>query len=145
MTVTLFIVHTLTLSQAEDDGTLELDIDSISQGLLWKIHGLIMKHAPEVEDAIRKTIQGRESPKTTAKPPPKKKNKPMSSVDQEHHIKVLEQKLGTYRGQSSGSHSQEPVLPSKFNSDADFSSITNTQPAVEDESSGDESSGSEEE
>merc|ERR1711964_747442 len=82
---------------AEDDGTLELDIDSISQGLLWKIHGLIMKHAPEVEDAIRKTIQGRESPKTTAKPPPKKKNKPMSSVDQEHHIKVLEQKLGTYR------------------------------------------------
>ena len=71
MTVTLFIVHTLTLSQAEDDGTLELDIDSISQGLLWKIHGLIMKHAPEVEDAIRKTIQGRESPKTTAKPPPK--------------------------------------------------------------------------
>ncbi|KAH7399924.1 hypothetical protein BKA64DRAFT_642081 [Cadophora sp. MPI-SDFR-AT-0126] len=113
---------------AEDDGTLELDIDSISQGLLWKIHGLIMKHAPEVEDAIRKTIQGRESPKTAAKPPPKRKNKPMSSVDQEHHIKVLEQKLGTYQRQSSGSHSQEPVLPT-----------------VEDESSGDESSGSEEE
>ncbi|KAH9212129.1 hypothetical protein DL95DRAFT_179825 [Leptodontidium sp. 2 PMI_412] len=112
---------------AEDDGTLELDIDSISQNLLWKIHGLIMKHAPEVEEAIRKTIQNRESPKAAAKPPPKKKNKPMSSVDQERNIKVLEQKLGNYRA-SSGSHSQEPVLPT-----------------VEDESSGDESSGSEEE
>ncbi|KAH7351161.1 hypothetical protein BKA65DRAFT_525384 [Rhexocercosporidium sp. MPI-PUGE-AT-0058] len=112
---------------AEDDGTLELDIDSISQHLLWKIHGLIMKHAPEVEEAIRKTIQNRESPKAAAKPPPKKKNKPMSSVDQERNIKVLEQKLGNYRA-SSGSHSQEPVLPT-----------------VEDESSGDESSGSEEE
>lgn len=72
-----------------------------------------MKHAPEVEEAIRKTIQNRESPKAAAKPPPKKKNKPMSSVDQERNIKVLEQKLGNYRA-SSGSHSQEPVLPSKF-------------------------------
>lgn len=96
---------------------MELDIDSISQHLLWKIHGLIMKHAPEVEEAIKRTIQNRESPKAAAKPPPKKKNKPMSSVDQERNIKVLEQKLGTYqRAISSGSHSQEPVMRSKFKS-----------------------------
>ncbi|KAL2071262.1 hypothetical protein VTL71DRAFT_12497 [Oculimacula yallundae] len=116
---------------AEDDGTLELDIDSISQSLLWKIHGLIMKHAPEVEASIKKAIQARESPKAPAKPPPKKKNKPMSSVDQERNISILQEKMGTLQQrQASGSRSQEPAVV----------------PTTEmDESSGDDSSDSEEE
>ncbi|XMA07754.1 hypothetical protein WAI453_000545 [Rhynchosporium graminicola] len=115
---------------AEDDGTLELDIDSISPNLLWKIYGLIMKHSPEVEASIRKSIQARESPKAPAKPPPKKKNKPMSSFDQERNISILQQKMGTLERQTSGSRSQEPTV----------------MPTVEDnDSSGDDSSDSEEE
>ncbi len=92
---------------------MELDIDLISVPLLWKIHGLIMKYAPEIQDTIKKSLQDRESPRAVAKPAPKKKNKPMSSADQERNIKALQDKLGDYSRASSGSHSQEPVMPSR--------------------------------
>ncbi|CAL3968472.1 unnamed protein product [Diplocarpon coronariae] len=117
--------------ESMEDGTLELDIDVISQPLLWKIYNLIMEHNPEVEKAVKATMQQRESPRVVAKQPARpKKNKPMSKVDQERNIKALQQKLGTYERASSGSHSQEPVMQS-----------TEQQT----ESSGDESSDSEEE
>lgn len=102
----------LTNIQAEDDGTLELDIDVISVPLLWKIYNLIMQHNPEVQESVKRTMEERESPRVVAKPAPRKKNKPMSKDDQERNIKTLQQKLGTYERASSGSQSQEPVLQS---------------------------------
>ncbi|PBP20399.1 transcription regulator [Diplocarpon rosae] len=117
--------------ESGEDGTLELDIDVISQPLLWKIYNLVMEHNPEVEKAVKATMQQRESPRVVAKPPPRpKKNKPMSKIDQERNIKALQQKLGTYERASSGSHSQEPVMQSTEH---------------QTESSGDEPSDSEEE
>ncbi|KAE8452864.1 hypothetical protein EG329_013136 [Mollisiaceae sp. DMI_Dod_QoI] len=112
---------------AGEDGTLELDIDVISVPLLWKIHGLIMKYAPNVQEDIRKSMVS-DNPKPQTKAAPKKKNKPMSKYEQERNIDALNKTLENYERHGSGS--QEPVMP------------TVEQP---DESSGDEDSDSEEE
>jgi len=91
------------------DGTLELDIDMISPGTLWKIHALILKYAPEVEAEIKKSMMEKESPRTLAKPAPKKKNKPMSKTEQERKIEQLRNSMQEFERHNSGS--QEPVLP----------------------------------
>lgn len=98
---------------AEEDGTLELDIDVISVPLLWKIYDLIMKYSPEVEAEVKQQLQAKEAPRSMAKPVQKKKNKPMSSADQERKIEMLQKNLNAYERTSSGSHSQEPVMPCK--------------------------------
>lgn len=130
------------LSQAGEDGTLELDIDVISVPLLWKIHGLIMKYAPGVQDDIKKSM-AQDNPKPQPKAAPKKKNKPMSKFEQERNIDALQQTLQNY-GQATSS--EEPVMPSKSNHLAHASSLIKDA-AVEqqDDSSGDEDSDSEEE
>ena len=69
-----------------------------------------MRHAPEVEVMVRKSMQERESPKSVAKPPPKKKNKPMSKLEQENKIQKLQAKALEFERQSS--NSQEPPIPS---------------------------------
>ncbi|CZR53179.1 related to bromodomain protein BDF1 [Phialocephala subalpina] len=111
---------------AGEDGTLELDIDVISIPLLWKIHGLIMKYAPEVQEEIKKSM-AQDTPKPQPKAAPKKKNKPMSKFEQERNIHELQQTLQNY-GQATSS--EEPVMPTV---------------EQHDESSGDEDSDSEEE
>ncbi|PMD45257.1 Bromodomain-containing protein [Hyaloscypha variabilis F] len=91
-----------------EDGTLELDIDLISTPTLWKIHGLIMQYAPEVEATIKQQMRDRESPRAVSKPAPKKKNKPMSKSEQESKIQQLQKTAAEFERQSSGS--QEPVV-----------------------------------
>ncbi|KUJ18201.1 Bromodomain-containing protein [Mollisia scopiformis] len=114
---------------AGEDGTLELDIDVISVPLLWKIHGLIMQYAPDVQEGIKKSMAADSHPKPPPKAAaPKKKNKPMSKYEQERNIDALSKTLHAYDRQTSGS--QEPVLPTV---------------EQQDESSGDEDSDSEEE
>lgn len=112
---------------AGEDGTLELDIDVISIPLLWKIHGLIMRYAPNVQDDIKKSM-AQDNPKPQPKTAPKKKNKPMSKFEQERNIDALQQTLQNYGQATSGS--EEPVMPTV---------------EQQDESSGDEDSDSEEE
>lgn len=112
-----------------DDGTLELDIDLVSVPTLWKIHGLIMQHCPEVDAETRKNFIERDQPRELAKPPAKKKNKPMSKSEQEQKIELLRNKANDFDRQNSGS--QEPV--------------STVEPAADPESSGDEDSDSEEE
>ncbi|KAH8818394.1 hypothetical protein F5882DRAFT_6131 [Hyaloscypha sp. PMI_1271] len=102
-----------------EDGTLELDIDLISTPTLWKIHGLIMQYAPEVEATIKKQMRERESPRAVAKPAPKKKNKPMSKSEQESKIQQLQKTALEFERQSSGS--QEPVIPTVEDSSGDES------------------------
>ncbi|KAG9232200.1 Bromodomain-containing protein [Amylocarpus encephaloides] len=94
-----------------DDGTLELDIDVVSNHVLWKIHDLIMTYAPAVDASIREAMQEREVPRAPAKPVSKKKNKPMNKDDQEKNIEILQNRLKDFDRQGSGS--QEPVMQSK--------------------------------
>lgn len=89
-----------------------MDIDAVSPSTLWKIYDLVMKHAPEVEDEVRNSLGQKEPPRELAKPPPKKKNKPMGKNEQERKIAHLENTLGEF--QRHGSGSQEPVMPSEF-------------------------------
>ncbi|KAH6683155.1 hypothetical protein B0J14DRAFT_140110 [Halenospora varia] len=113
-----------------DDGTLELDIDQVSTPTLWRIHGLIMHHAPEVDAQVRKQFAERETPRALAKPPAKKKNKPMSKTEQERKISQLTANLDNFARQASGS--QEPVMQTVERSEQ------------QEESSGDDTSDSEE-
>jgi bromodomain-containing factor 1 len=84
----------------------------ISPATLWKIHALIQQYAPDVEAAIKKQMMEKESPRTLAKPAPKKKNKPMSKTEQERKIEQLRNTMQEFERHNSGS--QEPVLPSKL-------------------------------
>jgi len=130
----------LTTAQVGDDGTLELDIDLISTPLLWKIHGLILQYAPDVEAQIKKQFQEREPPRPVAKPATKKKNKPMNKHEQDRKIDQLRGSLNNFERQSSGS--QEPVMPSKPSNVLSMYTNPNVVLAVEkqEESSGDEES-----
>lgn len=115
----------------EEDGTLEMEIDQLEPHLLWRIFDAIHEHAPECEANIRATHQDKkEEPRAPAKPPQKKKNKPMSKFEQERNIALLKEKMQTYE-RGPGSASQEP--------------IESVERHTQEESSGDESSDSEEE
>ena len=138
------ILHILTTTQAAADGTLELDIDMISTATLWKIHALILQYAPDVEVAIKRQMMEKESPRTLAKPAPKKKNKPMSKTEQERKIEQLRNSMQEFERHNSGS--QEPVLPSKLNCIFLMELRADHLSAVEQaESSGDEDSDDSEE
>jgi bromodomain-containing factor 1 len=130
--------------QIGDDGTLELDIDAISVPTLWKIYNMVIQHAPQVEPELRRQFQERDAPRAPAKPATKKKNKPMSKVEQERKIEQLKSAVQDFERQGSGS--QEP-LPSKSPNLRSKFIHSNYSTAVEnhDDSSGDEDSDSEEE
>jgi bromodomain-containing factor 1 len=67
-----------------------------------------MEHAPEVEAGLRQVQDERETPRAVAKPPQKKKNKPMSKSEQERKIEHLTRVQREFQ-QKQGSGSQEPV------------------------------------
>jgi bromodomain-containing factor 1 len=68
-----------------------------------------MKYAPHVVDEAREMLddQEEEAPPKLAKPPAKKKNKPMTRTEQERKIEQLEGTLETFQRHASGS--QEPI------------------------------------
>lgn len=109
----LFVYIMLTTSlQTEDDGTLELDIDSVAAPTLWKIYDLVQLHCPDIKVNLERQYAQRDAPRSNAKPASKKKNKPMNKYEQDQKIKQLEGTLQTFERQTSGS--QEPI-PSEYN------------------------------
>lgn len=72
-----------------------------------------MIHCPEVDTDMRKSFEARDTPRELAKPPTKKKNKPMSKSEQEQKIELLKSREREFANRQ-GSGSQEPVMPSKF-------------------------------
>lgn len=73
---------------------------------------MVLRYVPHVDDEIRQQFTQRDpAPRELAKPPSKKKNKPMSKSEQEQKIELLKQRQNEFERQASGS--QEPV-PSKF-------------------------------
>lgn len=115
--------------QIGDDGTLELDIDVISEPALWKIYQLIVKHAPDVKTTVERDFRARAPVEVAPKSaPPKNKHKPMSAREQEARIARLGNKLGIMDDGS-------PTSPGSQ------TAAQHTEP----DSSGDEASDSEEE
>ncbi|RDW62869.1 hypothetical protein BP5796_11171 [Coleophoma crateriformis] len=116
-------------AKADDDGSLELDIESLTEASLWEIYGMIEKHLPGTVKTIRDQKDAeRIKARGPTQPKQKKKNKPMSKNEQERKIEHL--KNAVQELERHGSGSQEPVMPTV---------------EQQDESSGDESSDSEEE
>ncbi|RKF56582.1 Bromodomain-containing factor 1 [Golovinomyces cichoracearum] len=124
------------------DETMELDIDSISDSILWQIHAMIMKHVPELEGQIKESMSSEPRQSTrAAKPAPKRKNKPMSKHEQERKIEALTNLDSEFAKATFGS--QEPPMPEISNYAS--SPHLDVETALEPESSGDEVSDSEEE
>ncbi|RKF57304.1 Bromodomain-containing factor 1 [Erysiphe neolycopersici] len=124
------------------DETMELDIDSISEGILWQIHAMILKHVPHLEGQIRDSMSSEpRQPARSAKPAPKRKNKPMSKHEQERKIEALTNLDSEFARATFGSQGHAMQGLSTYNSSPQPEMNT----ALEPESSGDEDSDSEEE
>ena len=100
--------------QENDDGEMELDIDSLTSDALGKLYDLINKAHPNIRQTLakkpeyRKDISAEVEPK--AKPgglPKAKKNKPMNKHEQERKIEQLRELKAQL--QRHGSGSQEPI------------------------------------
>ncbi|KAI1003773.1 hypothetical protein K3495_g4436 [Podosphaera aphanis] len=125
----------------DDEGTMELDIDTVSDTLLWHIHVLIMKHVPYLEAQIKESMNSEsQHALRTAKPAAKKKNKPMSKHEQERKIEALTNLDSEFSRASSGPQNNMNAGMSNY-----MNSHVNAHNAMEQESSGDEDSDSEEE
>lgn len=108
-------------SQENDDGEMELDIDSLTVDALGKLYDLINKAHPHIRQALAKkpeysSANSELEPK--AKPgggggggggglPKAKKNKPMNKIEQEKKIEQLRELKAKL--QRHGSGSQEPI------------------------------------
>ncbi|KAF7947344.1 uncharacterized protein EAE97_004593 [Botrytis byssoidea] len=115
----------------EEDGTIEMEIESLRVHLLWKIYDSVAIHSPETVVNVKAQYQDKkEEPRAITKPVPRKKNKPMTKTEQERKIALLREKVQDFK-KGPGSASQEP--------------IESVEQHTQDESSGDESSDSEEE
>ncbi|KAI1262312.1 Bromodomain-containing protein [Xylariaceae sp. FL1019] len=93
-----------------DDGEMELDIDSLSEDALGKLFDLIHKAHPNIRQALSQKEEYRKSapdPPETTKPSKSKKNKPMNKHEQERKIQELRELKAKL--QRTGSASQEPV------------------------------------
>lgn len=108
-----------------------MEIESLQVHLLWKIYDSVAIHSPETVINVKAQYQDKkEEPRAIAKPVQKKKNKPMTKTEQERKIALLREKVQDFK-KGPGSASQEP--------------IESVEQHTQDESSGDESSDSEEE
>lgn len=106
-----FLTSTNSYFQTGADETLELDIDSISTPVLWKIYELITRYLPHVEENIRANMEPAEAPRVAARPAVKKKSKPMSRAEQERSLAHIEGQMNSLK--KTASQSQEPIMPSK--------------------------------
>ena len=81
------------LSQGVQDDELELDIDELSNEVLHKLLTFVRKHAPRPDDTpSQRPVATASSAATT-----KKKNKPMSSHEQEAQIAQMRNKLSAFK------------------------------------------------
>ena len=83
-----------------EDDELELDIDELDNDVLYQLLQFVRRHAPKSEDPVR------------SKPPPapatttssRKKNKPMSKVEQENRIQQVKGSLSAFDNPGSASY-----------------------------------------
>ena len=121
--------------QGVQEDEIELDIDELSNDVLYKLLGFVRKYAPRPDDSPPRQTAASSS----AAPARPKKNKPMSKHEQEANIELFRGKLSAFQNPGSD-ESPEPckcdkqwiVRHSIANQDTD----PKEQPA--DETSGDE-------
>jgi len=123
------------------DNELELDIDELSDEVLWKLLQFVRKHVPRAEDSS----PARPPPAASSAAPTRKKNKPMSKHEQEARIAQVQN--GLYAFQNPGSAPICKLSSSPRHRRAlDSLGIIDDDPGPEQDSSeGGESSESEEE
>lgn len=97
-----------------DDGEMELDIDSLTPDALGKLYDLINKAHPKIRQTLANKPEfsgaAQEEPEQKARPAgltKAKKNKPMNKVEQEKKIEQLRELKAQL--QRHGSGSQEPI------------------------------------
>ncbi|MCJ1312331.1 hypothetical protein MMC25_006005 [Agyrium rufum] len=103
---------------------IELDIDELSNEVLYKLLGFVRKYAPRPEDAEPVQVKSRSntgmggSGSTTQHG---KKNKPMSKNEQEAKIRELQGKLSGFAGQQTQSPEPEGIPSEETSGDEDDS------------------------
>lgn len=75
-----------------EDDELELDIDELSNDVLYQLLQFVRKHAPKAEDPARSAP----APAPAGTTAPRKKNKPMSKVEQENRIQQVRGSLSAF-------------------------------------------------
>ncbi|KAI1345709.1 hypothetical protein F5Y01DRAFT_320494 [Xylaria sp. FL0043] len=116
LTKAVEIIKRDTGQNENDDGEMELDIDSLTTDALGKLYDLINKAHPNIRQALAKKPEYSSAvnpePEPRVKPgglPKAKKNKPMNKHEQERKIEQLRELKAKL--QRHGSGSQEPMLP----------------------------------
>ncbi len=79
------------------DDELELDIDELSDEVLWKLLQFVRKHVPRAEDSS----PARPPPTAFSAAPTRKKNKPMSKHEQEARIAQVKNGLSALQNPGS--------------------------------------------
>ena len=75
---------------------LELDIDELDNNVLYKLLQFVRRHAPRPDDSPLQAASN-----STAAAPSRKKNKPMSKIEQEARIAQVQSNLSTFQRGSS--------------------------------------------
>ncbi|KAI0485614.1 hypothetical protein F4859DRAFT_511808 [Xylaria cf. heliscus] len=113
LTKAVEIIKRDTGQNENDDGEMELDIDSLTVDALGKLYDLINKAHPHIRQSLAKKPEYSSvvsEPEPRAKPgglPKPKKNRPMNKIEQEQKIEKLRELKAQL--QRNGSGSQEPV------------------------------------
>lgn len=81
-----------------EDDELELDIDELSNDVLYQLLQFVRKHAPKAEDPARSAP----TPAPAGTTASRKKNKPMSKVEQENRIQQVRGSLSAFDNPGSG-------------------------------------------
>ncbi|KAJ2982424.1 hypothetical protein NUW58_g6443 [Xylaria curta] len=114
LTKAVEIIKRDTGQNENDDGEMELDIDSLTVDALGKLYDLINKAHPNIRQTLAKKPEYNSvvssEPEPKVKPgglPKAKKNKPMNKIEQERKIEQLRELKAQL--QRHGSGSQEPI------------------------------------
>ncbi|TGJ87089.1 hypothetical protein E0Z10_g1653 [Xylaria hypoxylon] len=114
LTKAVEIIKRDTGQNENDDGEMELDIDSLTVDALGKLYDLINKAHPHIRQSLAKKPEYSSAvnpePEPKVKPgglPKAKKNKPMNKIEQERKIEQLRELKAQL--QRHGSGSQEPM------------------------------------
>ncbi|KAK5631423.1 hypothetical protein RRF57_007137 [Xylaria bambusicola] len=114
LTKAVEIIKRDTGQNENDDGEMELDIDSLTPDALGKLYDLINKAHPNIRQSLAKKPEYSKDLNTESEPkakpggmPKAKKNKPMNKHEQERKIEQLRELKAQL--QRHGSGSQEPI------------------------------------
>ncbi|KAK8039035.1 bromodomain protein-3- variant [Apiospora rasikravindrae] len=120
------IIKKDTHQKEDDDGQLELDIESLSQEALSRLFDLITKSYPGIYQSVsskpefkQEAKQAEETRAKNSALPKPKKNKPMNKHEQERNIEKLRELKAQFQRQGSGS--QEPMPGDEENRPGDSS------------------------